>query len=111
MRNDHADHILDVSVFPSLLGHEIEARAVGVATAIATDLRLEGLLCVEMFLTRQGELLVNELAPRPHNSGHLTIEGFESSQFDQQVRTLCGLELGSTARKAPAAAMARIASA
>ena len=106
--NDHADHILDVSVTPSGLNSQVEQDAILLATGVAKALDLEGLLCVEMFLTRDGQLLVNELAPRPHNSGHLTIEAFESSQFDQQVRTLCGLELGSTARRAPAAAMANL---
>jgi 5-(carboxyamino)imidazole ribonucleotide synthase len=108
MRNDHADHILDVSVVPAELGPAIERDAVTLARNVADALAVEGLLCVEMFLTRNGELLVNELAPRPHNSGHLTIEGFESSQFDQQVRTLCALDLGSTAAMAPAAAMANL---
>ena len=106
--NDHADHILDVSVTPSGLESSLEHRAVLLATGVAKALDLEGLLCVEMFLTRDGQLLVNEVAPRPHNSGHLTIEAFESSQFDQQVRTLCGLELGGTGRTAPAAAMANL---
>ena len=107
-RNDHVDHVLDVSVVPAGLGADIEEQAVKLATDIAESLQVEGVLCVEMFLTKDGRLLVNELAPRPHNSGHLTIEAYESSQFDQQVRTLCGLELGSTARKAPAAAMANL---
>ena len=106
--NDHADHILDVSVVPAGLGVEIEQKAVALASNVADALDAEGMLCVEMFLTTAGELIVNELAPRPHNSGHLTIEAYESSQFDQQVRTLCALELGSTDRKAPAAAMANL---
>ncbi|MEZ5362635.1 MAG: 5-(carboxyamino)imidazole ribonucleotide synthase [Bryobacterales bacterium] len=108
MRNDHADHILDVSVYPAHVGEKIEADAVKLATAVAEALQLEGLVCVEMFLTKDGRLLINELAPRPHNSGHLTIEAFETSQFDQQVRTLCGLSLGSTAPKVPAAAMVNL---
>ncbi len=106
--NDHHDHILDVSVAPSGLDERLEVEAISVATAVAEALRLEGLLCVEMFLTQNDRLLINEIAPRPHNSGHLTIEAFESSQFDQQVRTLCALELGSTAFKAPAAAMVNL---
>ena len=106
--NDHDDHILDVSVIPSGLGEPIESRAVELARGVAEALDLEGLVCVEMFLTRSDELLVNELAPRPHNSGHLTIEAFEASQYEQQVRTLCGLPLGSTKSRAPAAAMANL---
>jgi 5-(carboxyamino)imidazole ribonucleotide synthase len=62
-----------------------------------------GVLCVEFFVTRDGRLLVNEIAPRPHNSGHYTIEACATSQFEQQVRAVCGLPLGSTAQARPAA--------
>jgi len=62
-----------------------------------------GVLCVEFFLTRSGKLLVNELAPRPHNSGHLTIDAHVTSQFEQQLRAVCGLPLGSTRQHSPAA--------
>ena len=72
------------------------------AERIAAALELEGLLAVEMFLTRDGRLLVNELAPRPHNSGHWTIDACAVSQFEQQVRAVCGLPLGDPARFADA---------
>lgn len=108
MRNDHADHILDVSTLPAGLDPRVEARALRLATDLATALELEGLLCVEMFLTEEGELLVNELAPRPHNSGHLSIEAHTISQYDLQVRTLCNLPLGDVTRKVPAAAMVNL---
>jgi 5-(carboxyamino)imidazole ribonucleotide synthase len=67
------------------------------------QLQVVGLLCVEFFVTRNGRLLVNELAPRPHNSGHLTIEGHVTSQFEQHVRAICGLPLGSVEQLRPAA--------
>ena len=67
------------------------------------ELDVIGVLCIELFLTQSGALLVNEIAPRPHNSGHLTIEACPSSQFDQQLRAVCGLPLGDTTRKAPVA--------
>jgi 5-(carboxyamino)imidazole ribonucleotide synthase len=67
------------------------------------QLEYVGVLCVEFFLTRDGQLLVNEIAPRPHNSGHLTFDACLTSQFEQQVRAVCGLPLGSTAQMRPAA--------
>ena len=101
--NDHANHILDVSVVPA----GIQARTANAAHEITRTLleawEVVGILCVEMFQLPNGDLLVNEIAPRPHNSGHLTIEAHATSQFEQQVRAACGLPLGSTERKAPAA--------
>jgi 5-(carboxyamino)imidazole ribonucleotide synthase len=73
------------------------------AETIATNLDAVGTLCVEFFLTTEGRLLVNEIAPRPHNSGHLTMDACGCSQFEQQVRAICGLPLGSTELVAPAA--------
>ena len=108
MRNDHADHILDVSTLPAELDPDVEARALELAVDLARKLDLEGVLCVEMFLTGTGELLVNELAPRPHNSGHLSIEAHRASQYDLQVRTLCNLPLGDAGMQVPAAAMANL---
>jgi 5-(carboxyamino)imidazole ribonucleotide synthase len=101
--NDHANHILDVSRFPAaeLTHFAKEAEAIG--HAVAERLELVGLCCVEMFLTRDNKLVVNEIAPRPHNSGHLTIEACETSQFEQQVRAVCGLPLGSMKSRTPAA--------
>src|SRR5690606_10848361 len=78
-------------------------EAVEIAVAAMRALELVGVLCVEMFVTREGELLINELAPRPHNSGHLTIDAFGCCQFEQQVRSVCGLPLGSTRQNRPAA--------
>jgi 5-(carboxyamino)imidazole ribonucleotide synthase len=102
-RNRHQRHILDDTMMPAPVGPIVaqEARALALATAQA--LGTVGVLTVEFFLTAAGELLVNEIAPRPHNSGHLTIEAAVTSQFEQQVRTLCGLPLGCTELVMPAA--------
>ena len=94
--NIHRNHILDITVVPARVEQAVEANAAELARAIAEKLELVGLLAVEMFLKRGGELIVNELAPRPHNSGHWTIEGCVTSQFEQQVRAVCGLPLGAT---------------
>lgn len=94
--NDHANHILDVSMFPLPELENCAAASKEIGRQIAVALDLEGIVCVEFFLTRDGKLIVNELAPRPHNSGHLTIEASTTSQFEQQVRAICGLPLGST---------------
>jgi 5-(carboxyamino)imidazole ribonucleotide synthase len=103
IENTHARHILDVSVAPATVAPEIEREAIRVARATLEALDVVGVLCVEMFLTRDGRLLVNELAPRPHNSGHLTFDAAITSQFEQQLRAVCGLPLGSTALVRPAA--------
>ncbi|MEX0386903.1 5-(carboxyamino)imidazole ribonucleotide synthase [Spiribacter onubensis] len=103
IENRHADHILDVSIADMPVGEALEDDARQIAATVMEALDVVGVLCVELFLTRDGKLLVNELAPRPHNSGHLTIEGCPSSQFDQQLRAVCGLPLGDTLRKAPVA--------
>jgi 5-(carboxyamino)imidazole ribonucleotide synthase len=102
-RNAHARHILDVSSVPSGLAAEVLAEATDTATRILEALGVVGVACVEFFVTRDGRVLVNEIAPRTHNSGHLTIEACETSQFEQQVRAVCGLPLGSTRQLAPAA--------
>ena len=94
--NIHRNHILDITVVPARVEPGVEASAAELARAIAEKMGLIGLLAVEMFLKRDGELVVNELAPRPHNSGHWSIEGCVTSQFEQQVRAVCGLPLGST---------------
>ena len=85
------------------LERKVEKSAADLAQTIAEKMELIGLLAVEMFLQRDGNLLVNELAPRPHNSGHWTIEGCATSQFEQHVRAVCGLPLGSTEILQPAA--------
>jgi 5-(carboxyamino)imidazole ribonucleotide synthase len=102
-RNVHRHHILDVSSAPAGLPVPLLDAARGVTARILEALELVGVACVEFFVTRSGVLLVNEIAPRPHNSGHLTIEACETSQFEQQVRAMCGLPLGSTRQRAPAA--------
>lgn len=94
--NLHRNHVLDVTVVPARVEPSVNRAAAQLACAIAEKLELVGLLAVEMFLKTNGELLVNELAPRPHNSGHWTIEGCLTSQFEQQVRAVCGLPLGAT---------------
>ncbi|MGA8044469.1 MAG: 5-(carboxyamino)imidazole ribonucleotide synthase [Terracidiphilus sp.] len=102
-RNHHENQILDWSVLPAGVPAEMEQRAEQLASAIIAGLGIEGLLCVEMFVTRAGELLVNELAPRPHNSYHQSERGCVTSQFEQLVRTTCNLPLGETKLVTPAA--------
>ena len=103
IENQHSNHILDVSIAPANVPPEIASEAVEIARAVLEQLGVVGVLCVEFFLTRQGKLLINELAPRPHNSGHLTFDACVTSQFEQQLRAVCGLPLGSTEFFKPAA--------
>ena len=103
IENRHASHILDLSIADMPLQPAQAQAARDIAHTVLESLEVVGVLCIELFLTRDGALIVNELAPRPHNSGHLTIEGCASSQFDQQLRAVCGLPLGDTARVAPVA--------
>jgi 5-(carboxyamino)imidazole ribonucleotide synthase len=102
-RNHHENQILAWSVLPAGIPAELESRAEALAAAIIARLGLEGLLCVELFVTKRGELLVNELAPRPHNSYHQSERGCVTSQFEQLVRTTCNLPLGDTSLITPAA--------
>jgi len=102
-RNHHERQILAWSVLPAGISAELEWKAQEIARGIITGLELEGLLCVEMFVTRDGELLVNELAPRPHNSYHQSERACATSQFEQLVRTSCNLPLGDTEILTPAA--------
>jgi 5-(carboxyamino)imidazole ribonucleotide synthase len=102
-RNHHENQILAWSVLPASVSPELESRAEVLAAEIIEHLGMEGLLCVEIFVTRQGELLVNELAPRPHNSYHQSERGCVTSQFEQLVRAVCNLPLGSTELTGPAA--------
>lgn len=102
-RNAHANHILDVSSVPPGLPQSVLAEATDIAERVLSALGAVGVACVEFFVTRDGRVLVNEIAPRTHNSGHLTIEACETSQFEQQVRAICGLPLGSTHQQTPAA--------
>ncbi len=103
IENSHAKHILDVSFAPADVNEKTAADAVKIARSIADALDYVGTLCIEFFLACDGELLINELAPRPHNSGHLTFDACVTSQFEQQLRAVCGLELGSTEFYRPAA--------
>jgi 5-(carboxyamino)imidazole ribonucleotide synthase len=102
-RNHHSHHILDISSVPAGLPAAVLDSAREMAAAVLDRLDVVGVACVEFFVTRDGRVLVNEIAPRPHNSGHLTIAACETSQFDQQVRAICGLPLGSPRQLAPAA--------
>lgn len=102
--NHHRHHILDISICPAdAIPESIQSQARNVTRMLMDQLQVVGLLCVEFFVTREGRLLVNELAPRPHNSGHLTIEGHVTSQFEQHIRAICGLPLGSVEQLRPAA--------
>jgi 5-(carboxyamino)imidazole ribonucleotide synthase len=94
VENRHRRHVLATTIAPAVVAPEIAAEAVALAERLAAGLGVVGLLAVEMFLTRDGRLLVNELAPRPHNSGHWTIDACAASQFEQLVRAVCGLPLG-----------------
>jgi 5-(carboxyamino)imidazole ribonucleotide synthase len=99
--NIHANHILDVSIVPARIPAVVAREARDLAVAIATALGVVGVVAVEMFQTAGGGLLVNEIAPRPHNSGHWSIDGGETSQFEQHVRAVCGLPLGPTGARNP----------
>jgi 5-(carboxyamino)imidazole ribonucleotide synthase len=103
IENAHRNHILDVSVAPARMPEAAVTEAVAVTRAIMDELAYVGVLCVEFFLTADGRILVNEIAPRPHNSGHLTVDASITSQFEQQVRAICGLPLGATTLLRPAA--------
>ena len=97
IENDHVNHILDISFAPGNVTENIQQKAIEITRGIAEKFGYVGTLCVEFFLTKDGELLVNEIAPRPHNSGHLTFDtACITSQFEQQLRAVCGLPLGST---------------
>ncbi|MDB5387252.1 MAG: phosphoribosylaminoimidazole carboxylase, partial [Planctomycetaceae bacterium] len=101
--NRHQNHILDVSVAPAEIPQKVTAQAVELARQVLEKLDVIGVLCVEFFLTHSQELIINELAPRPHNSGHLTFDACITSQFEQQLRAICGLPLGATDYLRPAA--------
>lgn len=103
IENLHKNHILDISISPARIPTSLTAEAVEVTQAILERLDVVGVLCVEFFVTHAGKLLINELAPRPHNSGHLTLDACLTSQFEQQLRAVCGLPLGATEQLRPAA--------
>lgn len=103
IENVHCRHILDVSTCPARLPERLADEAREIARGVLQALDVVGVLCVEFFATAEGTLLINELAPRPHNSGHLTIDACTTCQFEQQLRAICGLPLGATELLRPAA--------
>jgi 5-(carboxyamino)imidazole ribonucleotide synthase len=107
-RNRHDRGILVETVVPAGISEEIARTAANLAESLATSMGLVGTLTVELFLMRDGSLVVNELAPRVHNSGHWSIEGADTSQFEQHLRAICGLPLGSVEMRAPAVAMVNL---
>jgi 5-(carboxyamino)imidazole ribonucleotide synthase len=100
--NQHVNGILDISIVPARISQELAEQARAIACNIAEKLNYQGVLCVEFFVLQNDDLLINEIAPRPHNSGHYSINACVTSQFEQQVRTLCGMPLGETAQHSAA---------
>ncbi len=105
--NRHVEGVLDLTVVPAAADAQTIDRATGLAMAIADALAFVGVLAVELFVV-DGELVVNEVAPRPHNSGHWTLDGSATSQFEQQIRAVCGVGLGDTSMTTPAVAMVNL---
>lgn len=101
--NRHRHGVLEISVAPARIGDDLAKNAMEIAGAIAEKMAYSGILAVELFLLHDGRFLVNELAPRPHNSGHFTLDACLTSQFEQQVRVLCDIPMGDTALTVPAA--------
>jgi len=99
--NIHTNHILDFSIVPARVPPEVLAKAEKLARLVAEKIDLVGVLGVEFFVTKSGDVLINELAPRTHNSGHYTIDACMTSQFEQQVRAICGLPLGAVTLLSP----------
>lgn len=102
--NQHVGGILDLSIAPARLPEKVAKEAVRIAHAVAEAIGLVGVMCVEFFVTRGGGLIINELAPRPHNSGHWTFDFSATSQFEQQLRAVCNLPLGATDLLTPSGA-------
>jgi 5-(carboxyamino)imidazole ribonucleotide synthase len=103
IENNHEKAILDLSLAPARIAPKVASDAVGIARAVLEKLDVVGVLCVEFFVARDGRLLINELAPRPHNSGHFTFDANVTSQFEQQLRAVCGLPFGAVTQLTPAA--------
>ncbi len=103
IENQHANGILDVSVCPARISEAVSREAIEISRAVLEKLEVVGVLCVEFFVCKGGTLLINELAPRPHNSGHLTFDANLTSQFEQQLRAVCALPLGGVTQFEPAA--------
>ena len=101
VENRHVDGILDISIVPARVARHLIDQADATARKLADTLNYIGVLCVEFFILQDGRLLINEIAPRPHNSGHFSIDACITSQFEQQVRTLCNLPLGNAALHQP----------
>lgn len=101
VENQHAHHILDLSIAPARVGLDIVEQALELWEAVAEGLDYVGTMAVEMFVTAEGRVLVNEIAPRPHNSGHYTIDACITNQFQQQMRAICGLSLGDPGQHTP----------
>src|SRR5690606_41223783 len=106
-RNDHVNGILDVTSVPGDLPPQVMGRAEALGKEVAQALDLVGVMAAEMFVVGD-DLLINELAPRTHNSGHWTFDGCMTSQFERQLRAVCGLPLGSTRPPAGGGAMATL---
>jgi len=100
--NQHVNGILDISIIPARISQTLMQQAQDIASKVAVKLNYQGVLCVEFFVLDDGQLLINEIAPRPHNSGHYSMDACVTSQFEQQVRTLCGLPLGNTTQHSAA---------
>jgi 5-(carboxyamino)imidazole ribonucleotide synthase len=109
--NTHTDGILDISVVPAAIPADVTDQATALACSIADRLNFVGVLAVELFLVGTGDnthLLVNEIAPRPHNSGHWTLDASTTSQFEQQIRAICGIGLGETSMTSAGVAMVNL---
>lgn len=103
LQNSHRQHILDITFAPAEVNADVAQAAIEITRQVLEKLEVVGVLCVEFFVDQQNNLMINELAPRPHNSGHLTIDACTTCQFEQQVRAVCGLPLGSASQHRPAA--------
>ena len=101
VENHHKHHILHRTIAPAEASDAMQKDAENIARTLAERINLVGIMAVEMFITQSGQLLVNELAPRPHNSGHWTLDASATSQFEQQIRAICGWSLGDTTPLAP----------
>jgi 5-(carboxyamino)imidazole ribonucleotide synthase len=101
LENQHAHHILDLTIAPARVSSDIADQALQLWEAVAVGLDYIGTMAVEMFVTAEGRVLVNEIAPRPHNSGHYTIDACRTNQFQQQMRAICGLTLGDPTQHSP----------
>ena len=108
IENDHVNHILDLSYIPADVPDSVAQLAILSVKTVMEKLNLVGLICIEFFVTADGKLIANEIAPRPHNSGHLTIEGHVTSQFEQQLRTIIGWPVGDSSPIQPACGMVNL---